>query len=167
MKKLKLILGTALIVLFMSCEGDQGPPGFDGEDALQAEVFEQTVNFTFDTESNTWNSEIVSFDGALEGDVYLGFVSLGTGIFTSLPASFFDDLGEFQYTFDHDFDTVQFQIIGDNDLSTLGTDFTDGVVTRIAVIPAELFADSNFNSELDINSLMQGLDLDESDIIVQ
>ena len=166
MKKLKLILGSALIVLFMSCEGDQGPPGFDGIDG-DAEVFEQTVNFTFDADTGVWNSEIVSFDGALEGDVYFGFVSLGDGLFTNLPASFFDEFGEFQYVFDHNFDTVQFQIIGDSDLSTLGPEFTNNVVTRIAVIPAELFADSNFSSQFDINSLMNELNLNESDIIIQ
>lgn len=170
MQKIKLIFGAIGILLFMSCEGPQGPPGFDGLnglDAPRAEVYEQTLNFSYDTETNIWNSEIISFNDALQGDIYLGYVSLGDGLFTSLPASFFDEFGEFQYTFDHDFDTVQFQIIGDNDLSDLGIDFTDNVITRIAIIPADFFSQSNISIGMDINSLMQEINVSETDIIIQ
>jgi hypothetical protein len=167
MRKIKFILGTISALFIMSCEGPQGPPGFDGIDALQAEVFEQTLTFTFDAESNTWNSETITFDGALSGDVYLGFVSLGNGVFTSLPASFFDEFGEYQYVFEHDFNNVQFQIIGDNDLSTLDASITNNILTRVAVIPADLFSSSNLVEGMDISSLMTNLNISENDIILQ
>ncbi|MEM1259981.1 MAG: hypothetical protein AAGH81_15740 [Bacteroidota bacterium] len=176
MKKIKLLLGIVLVALTLGCEGSDGPPGppgldgldgQDGEDALSAEVYEQTINFSFDSDINTWSSEIISFNGALDGDIYIGYVSLGDGLFTNLPASFFDEFGEFQYVFDHDFDSVQFQIIGDNDLSTLSVDFTDNVTTRIAIIPAELFLNYGLNNSLDIISLMQKMDINETDIILQ
>jgi hypothetical protein len=130
-------------------------------------VYEQTLNFGYDAELNIWSSEIISFDGALASDVYIGYVSLGDGLFTSMPASFFDEFGEFQYVFDHDFESVQFQIIGDNDLSNLSIEFTDNITTRIAIIPAELFSESNLDSNMDILSLMQKMDLNETDIILQ
>lgn len=167
MRKIKFILSAIIVLSFMACEGPQGPSGLDGLDAPKAEVYEQTLNFSYDAESNIWDSEVLSFDGALAGDIYLGYISLGDGLFTSLPASFFGEFGEFQYVFDHDFDTVQFQIIGDNDLSSLGLDFTNGVVTRIAIIPADLFASSNLTQQIDISSLMNNLNLNDDDIIIQ
>ncbi|MGD1945268.1 MAG: hypothetical protein ACFB0A_03110 [Croceivirga sp.] len=176
MKKIKVLFGIMLAVLAIGCEGPQGPPGpqgfdgldgQDGQDAATAEVYEQVLNFTYDDETNTWGSEIVSFNGALESDVYIAYVSLDDGLFTSLPASLFDEFGEFQYVFDHDIDSVQFQIIGDNDLSDLNVSFTDNVVTRIAIIPANLFIDSNLDSKMDILSLMDKISVTEEDIISQ
>lgn len=176
MTRIKVLFGIIVAALAISCEGPTGPPGppgfdgrdgVDGLDAPRAEVYEQVLNFAYDPELNIWSSEVISFDGALAGDVYLGYVSLGDGLFTSLPASFFDEFGEFQYVFDHDFDSVQFQIIGDNDLSTLGIEFTDNVTTRIAIIPAVLFSESDLNSGLDIISLMQKMNINETDIILQ
>lgn len=173
MKKIKLLFGIVLATLSIGCEGPEGLPGRDGldgqdgVDGARAEVYEQTLNFTFDAANNTWNSEVVSFDDALEGDVYLGFVSLENGLFTSLPASFFDEFGEFQYVYNHDFDTVQFQIIADNDIADLGTDFTQNVLTRIAIIPADLFSESGIDGSIDILSLMDKMNVTASDIILQ
>lgn len=167
MKKIKLLIGIIGLIAALSCEGPPGPPGLDGIDAPRSEVYEQSVSFTYDPVDNVWNSDIVSFNNALSGDVYLGFVSLGDDIFTSLPASFFDEFGEFQYVYDHDFESVQFQIIGDNDLSNLSLDFTTNVITRIAIIPADLFAESNLDADIDMTSLMEQINLVETDIISQ
>ena len=69
--------------------------------------------------------------------------------------------------YDHDFESVQFQIIGDNDLSNLSLDFTTNVITRIAIIPADLFAESNLDADIDMTSLMEQINLVETDIISQ
>ena len=170
MKKIQILLGIVVIAFAFGCEGPQGPPGrdgFDGEDAQRASVFEQTVTFAYDVDNNLWSSEVLSFGNTVNGDVFLAYVSLDDNLFTSLPASFFDEFGEFQYVFDHDMDSVQFQIIGDNDLSTLGVDFTDNVVTRVAIVPGDLVAEFNVNGDMDIISLMKQMNISETDIIFQ
>ena len=162
MKKIKLILGALLVLIISSCDGPQGPPGFDGfdgmdgEDGLSASVFEENVSFTFFEDDNVWVSNTLTFDGVINGDVFLVFISLGDNLFTPLPASIFDEFGEFQYIFDHDIDSVQLQIIGDSDLSGLDAASTENILTRVAIIPAELV--SEFNAE-NITSLEQIMSL--------
>ncbi|BFP42396.1 hypothetical protein FGF1_32410 [Flavobacteriaceae bacterium GF1] len=176
MKKVKILLGIVVVAIALGCEGPQGPPGrdgvngangADGADAERASVFEQAVTFAYDVDNNLWSSEVLSFGNTSGGDVFLAYVSLDENLFTSLPASFFDEFGEFQYVFDHDADSVQFQIIGDNDLSDLGVEFTDNIVTRVAIIPGDLVAEFNVNGEMDIISLMKQMNISETDIIFQ
>ena len=166
MKKLLTLLALFAVIL-TSCTGDPGPPGRDGIDGINAEkpiVYEYDADYDYIADGNFWVSQIFNFTGSQPGDIYLAYISLNRdGIYTNMPASIFDDLGEFQYVFDHDFDTVEMQIIGDSDLSGLDNASTQGVWVRIAVIPADLVA--QFNGDFsNLNAVMNALELQEADV---
>ena len=169
MKKITIILSLFTLVL-ASCSGSDGRDGIDGLDGLDAPkptVFEDRANYTYDTNGNIWTSQIFSFNGSEPGDIYLAYISLNNdGIFTNMPTSIFDDQGEFQYVFDHDFDTVQMQIIGDSDLSGLDAASTTNVLVRVAIIPADLVSSFNQDDFANYDSLMSALNIQESDIQV-
>ncbi|WGK64570.1 hypothetical protein [Croceiramulus getboli] len=175
MKKLLVLLFIPLFAL-TACEGPQGPPGppgFDGVDGLDGldaplpSVFEEVVSFDYDADLNTWFSPILEYNGTVDGDIFLVYIDLGNSLFTPLPASFFDEFGTYQYTFDHDFESVQMQIIGDNDLSTLDLNSTENVLFRVAIIPAVLSEDFNASDFKSFESFMAAFDLSTEDITIR
>ncbi len=167
MKKITLVLSLFTLIL-ASCSGSDGRDGIDGLDGLDAPkptVFEDRADYTYNADGNIWVSQLFTFDGSEPGDVYLAYISLNNdGVFTNMPTSIFDDQGEFQYVFDHDFDTVEMQIIGDSDLSGLDAASTTNVQIRIAIIPADLVGSFDQADFANYDSLMSALDIQESDI---
>ncbi|RMB56430.1 hypothetical protein EAX61_14430 [Dokdonia sinensis] len=169
MKKL-LTICSILLLFLTACEGPAGPPGFDGldgqdgQDAPLPSVFEESATFNYDAPNNVWISQVFSFNGTIDGDVFLTYLEISPGIFTLMPVSIFDEFGEYQYVFDHDINTVQLQIIGDSDLSTLDDESTTNVPIRIAIIPADLVRGASFENYEDFDTLLFNLDLDEGDI---
>ena len=171
MSKLRLLFGIfGIAALILSCEGPQGPPGFDGLDGLDGldapipQVFEEVVTFVYEAENNIWRSEVLTYEGTVNGDIFQVFISFDAGFFTPLPASVFDEFGEFQYVFDHDVNSVELQIIGDSDLSGLDAASTNNVPIRVAIIPAELRSGLVGLETMDFETLMSTLDLDGGDI---
>ncbi|WP_224482693.1 hypothetical protein [Robertkochia aurantiaca] len=157
-KVLSLLSLTAL--LFLSCEGDPGPPGPIGPegppgDALLGSVFEYQVDF------NAANNYAAIFEfpseiEVFESDVVLAYilndVDNGVDIWEPLPQTlFFDNDGILLYGFDHTFADIQFFMDGNIDLSTLDPIFTDGVVFRVAIIPADLLQGVDTS---DINNIL-------------
>ncbi len=172
MKKLITICSIFLVIL-TACEGPAGPPGFDGldgingadgQDAPLPTVFEESATFDYNDADNVWVSQVFSFNGTIDGDVFLTYLEISPGVFTLMPVSFFDEFGEYQYVFDHDVATVQLQIIGDNDLSTLGAESTTNVPVRIAIIPADLVRGASFENIEDFDTLLFNLNLETGDI---
>jgi hypothetical protein len=106
-----------------------------------------------------------------ESDVVLAFrnegqTDIGNGevadLWSPIPQNVFyqDGTGDiFQYNFNHTFVDVQFIIDGNFDLTTIGTEFTNNQIFRIAVIPAE-FASAN----LTMDELLQGLQVNSTEI---
>ncbi|WP_350287039.1 hypothetical protein [uncultured Croceitalea sp.] len=170
MNKIKSFFGIVFIALAFACEGPQGPSGFDGrdgEDGLDApltQVFQETVDFTYDIDNNIWRSNLLTYDGVVNGDVYLVYISFENGFYTPLPASVFDEFGEFQYIFDHDVTSVELQIIGDSDLSGLDLASTEGIPVRVVILPAELRAELSNVDVMNFESLMFKTGLDQGDI---
>lgn len=169
MKKLLTICSIFLLVL-TACEGPAGPPGFDGidgqdgQDAPLPSVFEETANYVYNATDNVWTSQVFTYNGPIDGDIFLTYLEITPGVFTLMPVSFFDEFGEFQYVFDHDLNTVQLQIIGDSDLSTIPTENTQNVSVRIAIIPANLVRGASFENFEDFDTLLFNLNLEEGDI---
>jgi len=154
MRNILLFLALSSTILFTSCQGDPGPPGPEGQPGINilGQVFEENINFQFNSGENTFSSNVISFPSDVvvyESDVilvyrYEGPTNIGNNetadIWTQLPQNIFfqDGTGDiFQYTFNHTFVDIQFVIDGNFDLSTLGTAFTNNQIFRIAVVPSE------------------------------
>ena len=162
MKKISLLL-SFITVLFISCEGDQGPAGFDGTDGLIGSIFEAEITF------NSGNGfedavDIPTSINVLDTDVVVAFTLNGTDtsgndIWEPLPQTLFIDNDILLYGYDFTTSDVRFFLDGTLDFSTLNSDFTDNIIFRIAVIPADAAASidtSNFNevmSALTINEI--------------
>lgn len=141
MKKVTL-LGIFLAVFAISCEGPQGPPGFDGLDGevivgatyeidnVDFAVGTNTINYTFPQDLVNGYAVLVY---RLE-DVFNGF-----DVWEPLPTAtiFFEGGGFLQYRFNYTIADVDI-IIESDDLSTISPDFMLDQVFRIIVVPSDL-----------------------------
>lgn len=163
MKNLFLLLAISTTLIFTSCEGPRGPQGPAGETIL-GQVFEANINLN---ESNDY-SRFVSFPSNIvvyESDVVLvyllEYVDNGFDVWSQLPQTYFLDQGTLLYTFDHTFVDVNIFLDANFNLNTLGPDFTNDLIFRIAILPAE-YANSNLTME----ELMSNMQIDTTDIEV-
>ncbi len=162
MKKLSLLFTLCAFVLLSSCEGPQGPPGANGYDNL-AQVFEATANFN---PGNSY-SRLVTFPSDIvvyESDIVLVYlleevVDGEIDVWSQLPQTYFLDQGTLLYTFDHTFLDVNIFLDANFNLNTLGSDYTDNQIFRIAILPAEYA-----NSNLSMDELMSNIQIETSDI---
>ncbi|MGB3775425.1 MAG: hypothetical protein WA951_09225 [Leeuwenhoekiella sp.] len=163
MKKIFGILGIFTLVL-TGCSGEDGRDGLDGQDAQLPNVFEETVNYEYNADDNNWVSETLGYDGTVNGDIFLVYLSVGNNVFSPMPISFFDDEGTFQYEFNHDASSVQLTIEGNSDISNLSANRTENKLVRVAIIPAALSQDFSSEDFANFDTLMSKLKLSESDI---
>jgi hypothetical protein len=170
-KYLTLFTGIAgsFILLFglVSCEGPAGPPGppgfdgADGADGLIGTVFEAEVDFN---PSNDY-SGFVEFPGnveVFESDVVVAYILTavedGTDIWEPLPQTLFFGPDILLYGYDHTVFDIRFFLDGTVVFANLDPVFTDGIIFRIAIIPAA------FAEDLDVNNLedvMNALNVDQ------
>jgi hypothetical protein len=159
MKKLPLLFTLCAFVLLSSCTGPVGPPGYSG----LGQVFEATANFNPENSYSrffTFPSNIVVY----ESDVVLVYlleevVNGDIDVWSQLPQTYFLDQGTLLYTFDHTFLDINIFLDANFSLNTLGSDYTDNKIFRIAIIPAEYA-----NSNLSMNELMNKLQIETSGI---
>tara|TARA_R110002072_G_scaffold118631_2_gene250920 strand:+ start:28198 stop:28701 length:504 start_codon:yes stop_codon:yes gene_type:complete len=162
MKNILLFLAITSTVLFSSCEGPEGPPGDPGINIL-GQVFETNVNFS----ANNNFSQIVTFPSnveVFESDVILVYLlesvtSNGDDVWSQLPQTFFPPQGTLLYSFDHTFFDVRLFLDSNFDLNTLGSEFTNNQIFRIAVVPSEYA-----NANLTMDELLQGLEINPTEI---
>lgn len=176
MKKiLALLLVTTLI--FVSCEGDQGPPGEEGLPGIQGQVFEvENVNFVYESESNLYSApfaledytsfDLIEQDGLLvyrygelrdiEGNIVDGW--------ELLPAEVFDENGtSFTYGFSHfEFD-AEVRITSDYDISNLGAGYTQDQIFRFIIIPSDWAPEAEVNIN-NMEEVMNALNLNRDSI---
>ncbi|EDM43058.1 hypothetical protein SCB49_12574 [unidentified eubacterium SCB49] len=160
MKKIITLLSIFTILLLTSCQGDQGIQGDPGQDGVNilGNVFETTVNFT----ANNNYSNLITIPGNIEvfeSDVVLVYlledvVPDGQGgsldVWSQLPQTFFPSQGTLVYNFDHTFVDVRLFLGANFNLNTLGNEFTNDQIFRIAILPAD-FA----NADLDMSDLLE------------
>lgn len=158
-------------ILLASCEGDPGPPGLDGQDALAAESFDTTVDFEYFDNSGLQKTFInLPFDlndseavliYRLEDVVNIdGFP---TNAWSLLPQNFFlEDGNIIQYIFNHTFSDVELLIDGNFDLSTLDSEFTQNQRFRVVILPA---SQVNGIDTSDINTVMALGNIESFEII--
>ncbi|WP_422859430.1 collagen-like triple helix repeat-containing protein [Flagellimonas sp. S174] len=183
MKKFNTVVGIFLALFIVSCEGPEGPPGFDGapgpegEPGIQGQVIEvDGVNFGFDPDNNLFSSLITFSEETnfeiFESDAVLvyrfdGTIDLDDGstadAWSQLPQSFFLPEGTIQYVFAHTFVDVELFIDGNFDLSGISTDFTDNQSFRIVILPSE-FADSSRMNTSNLSAVMSALGVNESEV---
>lgn len=145
MKKLTLLL-SFLTVLFISCEGEPGPPGFDGLDGLDGadgligSIFEAEITFSADNDYLAL-VDIPTSINVLNTDIVIAYILTGfeddTDIWEPLPQTLFFESDILLYGYDFTVDNVQFFMDGTVDFSTLDALYTDGIIFRVAVIPAD------------------------------
>jgi hypothetical protein len=165
------VLGSFAISLSISsCEGPVGPPGPigpPGADGLIGSVFEVQIDFR---QGNDW-IEFVEIPNSIEvfdTDVIVAYTLLevqnGLDVWEPLPQTLF--LGDeiLLYGYDYTLADVKFFLDGTVNLAGLDPGFTDGIVFRVAVIPAD------FAQSIDLNKMddvMEALDIQEVNRLVR
>lgn len=136
---------TLFVLLLTSCEGDQGPPGFDGK---VADVISVTnVDFI-----SPYFDVIVNFDQIYSDEVVLVYRWWGNNTWRLLPQTvFFDDGNELDYNFDFTQNDVSIFLDSTLDLNTLGVEWVQNQTFRVIIIPAE---NINGVDVTDINTVM-------------
>jgi len=145
-------------LLFTSCEGDQGPPGFDGVDGLDGGLIVSSafeIEVDFNQANNYQIIEAYGFD-VFEFDVTLVYILWeivdGQDIWRLVPQSveFID--GTLTYNYDFTQNDVRLFLDGTTDFSQLTSEWTENQVFRVVVIPADNVDGLDFS---DINAVMK------------
>ena len=140
MKTLYYYLLASVSVLFVSCEGDQGPPGPPGLDGglIVSSAFEIVIDFNSGNNYERiepYGFNVEPFDVTL---VYILWeTDSGQDIWRLLPqrAEFND--GFLEYNFDFTQTDVRIFLDGTTDFNNLGSEWTTSQVFRVVVIPAD------------------------------
>jgi hypothetical protein len=154
------ILGLGLA----SCEGPvgppgpPGPPGEDGADGLIGSVFEAQIDFN---KANDYQA-IVDFPASIdvfESDVVVAYILTavddGTDIWEPLPQTLFFDTDILLYGYDHTYFDIRFFLDGTIDFGSLDPEYTDGIIFRVAIIPADFAAALDVNKFEDVMSALK------------
>lgn len=171
MKKFTLLL--AVVATLFSCEGPQGPPGFDGTNVV-AQAFEVTTTFT---NANDYRARFVYPNNiAVEPTdmilVYHLFDEApanngGTvDVWRLLPQTIFTNFGIFKYNFDFtnaDVDLFLEAEAGFNYNNLTAADLNNQTF-RVVILPVDLASNPLLNI-MDYNSVANIAGLNESRII--
>jgi len=141
----------ALTFLITSCEGEQGPPGFDGQDGVNF-VGQSFETLPLDFTANNSFEQSVLFPENIEIDdddmvlVYLLWDE-NPDTWRLLPQIIYTDNGEFQYNFQDNFTDVRIFLDApsDFDFNTLLSGDTLNQVFRVVVLPIEYISSNNLD----------------------
>ncbi|GAA4277361.1 hypothetical protein [Aquimarina mytili] len=162
MKKILFLLSIS-IVLFSSCEGDQGPPGPQGEPGLIGEAFERTISFNA---ANEFLERIPLNPNIAPNDVILVYrledVIDNLKVWEPLPTVtlFLNDAADTSVQYRFNFTVGDIDIIMEsNNLDLVPANLTENQVFRIVIVPAEVASSSNINFN-DFNAVQSALQLE-------
>ena len=173
MKKIALLLSfVAAISVSCSVEGPQGPAGPTGPagpagpqgpagaDGLLAQIFEVQVDFT----AANGYQVLVEFPATIEvfdTDIVVAYIldaiDNGTDIWEPLPQTLFLGSDILLYGYDHTYFDINFFIDGTVDLATLDPIYTDGLIFRVGIIPADFAVNLDLT---DMNQVMAALQIE-------
>ncbi len=166
MKKISILL-SFFVVLFISCEGEQGPPGFDGfdgadgADGLIGSIFEAEITFNNGNDFQELVDFPVSID-VFDTDIVIAYVLTGidndTDIWEPLPQTLFFGSDILLYGYDYTVSNIRFFLDGTVNFAGLDPLFTDNVIFRVAIIPADLATKINTS---DLNEVMGALNVEK------
>lgn len=154
MKKLASIILAVAALIFVSCDGEMGPPG---EDAFIGTVFEIEGDFTAGNDYTLY-TEYPSNLTVYDSDVVLVYILWdvvdGLDIWRLLPQTVVLDEGVIQYNFDYTVADVQAFMEFTVPEGSLRPAETENQVFRIAVLPADFAALKSVDVS-DFNSIMK------------
>lgn len=137
MKKIITLLSVFGVILFSSCEGPEGPPGFDGQDGLIAEVFEETISFNYPNYGQTFDLKPKIYSG--DNLLIYELVNTNDGIDTwaLLPQVYYFNAGTAQYKYTFSYDQFSIFIDASFPLAQLPTSFMVKKTFRIVIVPGD------------------------------
>jgi hypothetical protein len=179
MKQIKLLLGSLLAILILSCEGPSGPPGppgFDGVDGVDGvnilgQVLEIEGSFSPGNDYSLFYEFPTTIE-VFESDVVLVYILWdqtvdGNGeavdIWRLLPQTRILNQGLLQYNYDFTFLDVSVFLESDFDLGTLAPGDTDNQIFRIAIVPAEFAQGAKLDTS-NIVEVMNSLNVSEEEV---
>lgn len=160
-----VILGSlAISSALSSCEGPigppgpVGPPGLDGADGIIGAVFEAQIDFNKGNEYFDFVDIPNSID-VFDSDVIVAYILTavdgGTDIWEPLPQTLFFGNDILLYGYDYTTSDVRFFLDGTVNFDNLDPVFTNGVIFRVAVIPADFASTIDINKIEDVMSAMK------------
>ncbi len=140
---------VSLNLLFSSCQGPEGPPGVPGVNILG-----KVIEVSIDLDQSNGYQQVVTLPldvEVFESDAILVYRHEGifdtADIWTPLPTTYFDaGGGTFLYIYNHTYFDVKFFLDGNFNLNTLGPEWTQNQLFRIAIVPAE-YGDGSWSME--------------------
>ncbi len=158
----KFLLLPILALLFVSCEGPMGPPGRDGQ-VIVGQIFE--VNVSFDAADNyEVFVDIPSQIDVYPSDIVVAYILMGEfegrDIWEPLPQTLFFGDETLLYGYNFTLADVSFFLDGTVFFDSLPSDYTNNIIFRVAVLPAD-----NVQG-LDLNNMENVLNyLDNNEVI--
>lgn len=156
------ILSTLFLfvgLFLISCEGPPGPPGLpglpgapgeDGTNGILGQVIEAEVDFN---KGNGYEYlvELPTDIEVYESDVIMAYILVGVDndldIWEPLPQTLFFGDEILLYGYDHTMFDVRFFLDGTVNFGSLDSYYTDGIIFRIAIIPAD------YAKTIDVNKM--------------
>ncbi|MFQ6599261.1 hypothetical protein [Flavobacterium sp. C3NV] len=172
MKKILTLFAVVGLIVFSSCEGDQGPPGLD---APLPYVFDaKNINFSRTSNSGTY----IDFPSKIySGDVVLVYrydgldPDNGLKIWKPLPSFNYYNNGNVYFSFNFDFTQrdVRVYVEGfDLDINPIPTDLSNNQTFRIVIVPGDDGINTNKSvnksNYLDYYQVIKKYNIDDSNV---
>ena len=165
MKKLITLffVSSLFLVSCISEPGPPGPPGPAGEDGINilGQIFEAEVYF--DAANNF--EELVVFPSEIEvydTDVVMAYILTdvvdGLDVWEPLPQTLFLVNEILLYGYNYTVGDILFFLDGTVNLNNLPSEFTDGIIFRVAILPADMAENIDINN---FESVMEALQYKE------
>jgi len=163
MKRIFLFL-SIITLSFVSCVSEVGPPGPPGQDGINilGQIFEAQVNFNA---SNNYEV-LIDFPSNIEvydTDVVIAYIlsgnDNGVDIWEPLPQTLFFEDGILLYGFNHTFADIAFFLDGTVYLDELSSQFTQNIIFRVAIIPADSAQGIDLNNLDDVMNSIQNQEI--------
>lgn len=139
MKRILSII-SVFTLLLTSCQGPEGPPGFDGQDGtiIASSAFE--IELDFNQANNYEFIEAYGFD-VFPTDVTLVYIlwetANGQDIWRLTPQTVMFNDGSLVYNYDFTQTDVRFFLEGSTDFVLLDDSYTQSQIFRVVVVPAD------------------------------